>query len=223
MAGECAQLTKRKPAPIRPKNEKYLPRTKIGNIDLPAVNPEIIFKVCNLVKQGETTPKACEGLISYDTFMRWVMISQEAARTYMAAREISAYALEDEALGMIRALRDEPGDSNRVRAFDVGINQMRWSAARRNPRVFSEKAAVKITVPIQINTGLNLDPKQPAGEVTSGDTSVYTLEAKVETVQESETTAEQAMIGPPGTADLGKSPRVVRRTRRELPPDEPES
>lgn len=81
------------------------------------------------------------------------------------ARELSSYALEEEALGRLRAAVTAGTMTNtQLRALDLLVTQLRWSSIKRNPNVFSEKAAVNVTVPIQINTSLDLG----AGEVGSG-------------------------------------------------------
>lgn len=132
-------------------------RTKAGRPPV-RYTPELALEVCELVADGETLTAICQrdGMPSKPTFHRWVIQYPEVARAYAAAREMSAYALEEDALVLGRHLIDHPGNAQRVRAFDLLMNQLRWSAARRNPRVFSERGAVQITVPIQINTDLDL-------------------------------------------------------------------
>jgi hypothetical protein len=162
--------------------ETGLVKTRVGSIELAAYDPEMMARVCDRIIHGETLNEICKpgsGLVSAATVRRWAMLYPEAARALMAAREESAFSLDDEALDAVRAIREKPGSPQNVRAVEVLVNHLRWVTARRNPRVYSEKAAVKITVPIQINTGLNLGEGQPAGGAGVDSNSVYTIEAKM--------------------------------------------
>jgi hypothetical protein len=95
------------------------------------------------------------------------------------ARKYSSYAMEEEALALLRALAKAPGTAQAVRAADLLATQLRWSAVKRNPSVYSEKAAVNVTVPIQINT--TLDMGDAIAAATKDYPNIYEL--KAETVQ----------------------------------------
>lgn len=139
-------------------------------------NPETALAICERIAEGETLSAICKpgsGLPSRQTFHRWVVQFPELSRAYSAARELSAHSLEEEALDTARVLKTQKGrlGAAGIRALDVAMNQLRWSAARRNPRVYSERAATTVTVPIQINTSLGLG----GGTVDN----VYQLRAEV--------------------------------------------
>lgn len=143
-------------------------------------DPDVALQICEKIAEGYTLKALTEknnqwGFPTRETFRRWVLDYPEVSRAYAAAREMSAHALEEEALQMAYELRTGAVPKDRVRAFDVAMNQLRWSASKRNPRVYSEKAQQNFTVPIQINTSLDLgDGGQPAL-----DSSVYQIEATV--------------------------------------------
>lgn len=118
----------------------------------------------------EATAPAVPGRIKASTFLRWVMEEPELGEAYRLAREISGHLLEDEALEYARKLPTLSGPapemSARIRAYDVAINQLRWSAAKRHPKEYGDKAQTTFTVPIQINTSL---PMSPGDAVSPGD------------------------------------------------------
>jgi hypothetical protein len=86
------------------------------------------------------------------------------------------------------------------------MNHLRWVAARRNPQLFSEKAAIKLTVPIQINTNLDLGGSLLDQTMDKGGKSTYTLEATVVEL-------EQDMDAKP-LLEGGKQPRAKRDAKK---------
>lgn len=159
-----------------------LARQRVGGRFVTKYEPELALKICEQVAEGRTLKDICNDakMPHRSTFNRWVVNYPELSRAYGAAREVSAYSLEEEALELGREIRKEPGTSQKVRAFDVLMNQLRWSASRRNPQVFSEKGSVQVTVPIQINTALDLGEEVQAA-VSPDHPNIYELTAEVET------------------------------------------
>ncbi len=186
---------------------------RVGQVKLLEYDPEVMLRVADAIMHGGTLTSVCrpgnaDGFPSAATILRWVLLSPEAARTLAAAREISAYRFEDEATDTMREVFLEPGAPQRVTAAAQLANHLRWVSARRNPRVYSERAAFKITVPIQINTGLDLGSGGQPKAAGSDDQSVYTIEAKVEEVAPDEVVSSaEAMLGAPGEKPLHKAPR----------------
>lgn len=121
------------------------------------------------------------GWVTVQTFRRWRIEHPELQRAYVAAREISAESFEEEALDDVRDLRRDPGTPVDVAASRALHDQLRWSAARRNPEQYGDKSQVKVQVPVQINTVLNLGegnvPSIPSDEI-------YTIETKGTVVKE---------------------------------------
>ena len=93
-------------------------------------------------------------------------------------REVKAQRLLEEALDLSRERRGNPGTSQRVRAYDIAMNQLRWSAAKLHPREYSDRSQLTWTVPIQINTTVNLGQKDAKESFEDGG-GVYTVEAKM--------------------------------------------
>lgn len=154
-----------------------------GDRVVTAYNPAMALEICELVAGGATLRQILapgEGFVSTDTFRRWRLQQPELARAYHEARVISSFEFEEESIDMLREIRANPGSAQRVRAFDVAMNHLRWVAARRNPQTFSEKAAIKITVPIQINTNLDLgEPSLHLDKDRDGN-SIYKVEAVIQ-------------------------------------------
>jgi hypothetical protein len=102
-----------------------------------------------------------EGRVTPATFLRWCISYPELGAAFKLAREISGHMLEDEALEMARGLPGLSGPapemSARIRAYDVAMGQLRWSAGKRHPREYGEKAQTTFAVPIQINTSIPLE------------------------------------------------------------------
>lgn len=168
--------------PDRPRAERHL-----GTEDLPggrrviAYDPLLALKIVERVAHGETLTKICDtsqGMPSYFTFHKWVLREPDLAKAYGAARVLSAQVFEDTALDKAREVADEPTSAPKVRAFEVLINQLRWSAEKRDPQQYSPKAAVNVRVPIQIITSLGLDK---GGAATTADVpGPYKVTATVE-------------------------------------------
>lgn len=127
----------------------------------------------------ETDP----GMPPKDLFLLWVMKHPEITLAFTRARELSAYSLEDDALHLLRSRLEKPGTATELRAADLLVQQIRWSAGKRNPQVFSEKAAVNVSVPIQINTSLDMGG---GGLATSTKEFPNIYELKADLVQEIE-------------------------------------
>lgn len=112
------------------------------------------------------------------TFLRWLILYPELKQAFDAAREISAYDLEDKALDMTdNLIGTNDFNGTKVRMYEVAMNQLRWSATRRNPGSFGEKAVAQTVVPIQINT--TLDIGQPGGGQAVVEDNIYAFAAKV--------------------------------------------
>ena len=159
-----------------------------GPSALVPVDYQRVYDVCEAVAFGADLDECCQrpGFPARETFIGWLMRDPQVALVYQRAREVSAYALEDEALALARQRVRAPKSSLDLRAAEVLIQQIRWAAAKRNPQVFSEKSAVNVTVPIQINTSLDLG--RGAAEGTAEFPNIFELKAEV--AREIETTAD---------------------------------
>lgn len=179
-----------------------LPRERVGKRFVTAYHPELALKICERLANGETLTAICKPgeMPARNTVYGWALRYPAFDEALRAARELQADSLFDEALDLARAVRepDETGDGGRkeksaakVRAYDVAMNHLRWSAGRLKPNTYSEKAAVNVAVPIQIVTPLNLG--QAGATELEQKENVYEIEATVveESQGESQDPAEQ--------------------------------
>ena len=153
-----------------------MPRTKPSQI-----NRTRALKVCEKIVLGMPLPDVCQlpGMPSMAAFLKWMQTDPAIGLMYRTAREISAYSLEELALSIARQNAENPGSPAQQKAIDAYLQQLRWAAEKRHPAVFSPRAAVNVTVPVQINTSLDLggSPTAVAGPEMG---SVYELTAEVE-------------------------------------------
>lgn len=157
-----------------------LPRTRSGDRFVTAYVPDLALQVCERLAQGETLTKICasEGMPGISTFRRWVVEVPELAEAVGRARELQAHSLFDEALDLAREVRTDKVavSASRVRAFDVAMNHLRWSAGRLAPQTYSDRALITFVVPVQITTSVDLG--QP-GVTGGGEATTYEIAAKV--------------------------------------------
>lgn len=155
-----------------------LPRVGLGTRFVTKYDPEKALRIIERVAEGETLNAICRGqpgMPHPTTFRRWMVNYPDLAKAYEVAIRISASSLEEEALDEARKIKASPKDGTHVRAAEVLIQQLRWSAERRDAAKFGQKAAVNIRVPVQIVTPIDLN-------LASGGESIpdiYTIDAKV--------------------------------------------
>lgn len=131
---------------------------------MPAVTiytPERALDIVEHVASGGLLKEVCTGKDGFpvpSTFNRWCAQYPDLHKAYLAARELSALSLEEEALGLARKLKAGSADITgvKVRAFEVAMAQFRWSAVRRDPKRYGQSAEKSSAVNIQINTTLDL-------------------------------------------------------------------
>ena len=147
---------------------------------------KVCLDICERVAAGETITAICyeDEMPNIKTFYKWVANTPNLALAYAAARELSASSMEEEAVLLARKIKriadDDPKGvtSAQVRAYDIAMQQLRWSAARRDPGRFASRGPVNVTVPVQINTSLDMGKSQSQG--TAEFPNIYELEATVE-------------------------------------------
>lgn len=158
---------------------------------------ELALEICEQVAEGKTLNVICDakGMPTATTFRRWCLENKELREGFQLARELKAHSLFDEALDLAREVKDNATKggktytSPQVRAFDLAMNQLRWAAAKLNPREYSDRSQLHWTVPIQINTSINLG--QEGADAGEGTISVYKVEAKHTEVIPSTTEGDQ--------------------------------
>lgn len=139
---------------------------------------EVASVICERIAGGETLRSICgdDGMPSAVSFRRWALARKELFEELQAARQLKADTLFDEALDMGRELAKEPGTSQRVRAYDVAMSQLRWSAGKLDPQRYSDRSQMSFVVPIQIITSLDLGQ---AGVVKGDEANIYEIKATV--------------------------------------------
>ena len=193
---------------VSPVRERLLDPVR-GDRVVTAYNPMMAVEMCERIADGFTLRELCapgNGFVTYYTFRRWCLLHPELTLAYREARTLSAINFEEESIDMAREIRNNPGSAQRVRAFDVAMNHLRWVAARRNPQLFSEKAAIKLTVPIQINTNLDLGGSLMDQTLDKSGKSTYTLEATVVELEQ-DVDAKPLLEG-------GKQPRLKKESKK---------
>lgn len=154
--------------------------TRIGRHRLTAYDPQALLRVLERVAGGDLLIDLEKepGFPRRLTVMQWIMADGAAARAFQAAVELSALAMEEKALAMGKQIAGAPESGTKVRAYEVAMNQLRWSASRRNPKKFGEQRQTQIVVPVTINTSLPMGGAQ-VGTGTEEHPNIYQIEAKV--------------------------------------------
>lgn len=155
-----------------------LARTQLGDRRPTKYDPQMALQIIEHVAQGKLIKDICKpgtGFCSITTFYAWVARVPELKQAYQAARELSALVFEEEAIDSARELQKSPGDNQNIRANEVVISQLRWSAQRRDPRNYGEKGQTLAIVPVHIETTLNLGDGGKAGSGAEIP-DIYTLD-----------------------------------------------
>lgn len=157
-----------------------LSATTLGDRLVTKYDPEMALRIIEQVAQGKLLKHICApdaGYCSTTTFYNWLARVPELQKAYAAAREISALRFEEEAIEAAQELQKSPGDNSNIRANEVLIGQMRWSASKRDPRNYGERGNQAIVVPVHIETSLNMGDGRNSG--TSAEVpDIYTIAAE---------------------------------------------
>lgn len=150
-----------------------LPKETIQGRQLTRYDPNIALQVVERVAEGELLKDICtvrNKMPCRQTFLRWVAREPTLRKAYMAAKELSALAFEEKALETAEGIARSPGTPQKVGAARIYIDQLRWSAARRDPKTYSDRGPMGNVVPVHIETTLNL------GTGVSEQEDVYTID-----------------------------------------------
>lgn len=151
-------------------------RVSLGGRFVSQYDPNTALIIVERIANGETLTDICRTsphMPQPATFRRWAANNPDLAQALIAAIIISASSLEEEALNTARAIALLPKDGVHVQAAKVKLEQLRWSAERRDPTKFGVRSQINVKVPIQINTTMDLG--QEKGNVAEG--GIYTIEA----------------------------------------------
>jgi hypothetical protein len=158
-----------------------LPRVQIGKRFVTAYDPHMALAIIERIAEGEMLSNLCKpgnenGFCARTSFNAWVAREPELRDAFFAAKILSAHAMEEEAIDKARVTAQNPGTTQHVRAAEVLISQLRWSAARRDPKTFGDRGTAQIVVPIHINTTLDLGDGATKGISEISD--IYTIIGK---------------------------------------------
>lgn len=146
-------------------------------------NPRVALAICEEIASGKTLVEITdtEGFPSRNAVYRWLTLYPKFFEAYERAKEVSAQSFEDEALAMARILKGQNDfTGTKVQAYNIAMQQLRWSAARRDPKRYgaqSQTAGIAVAAKIEINTTLNLGQD---GAAIDSKTSVYTVEVDMQ-------------------------------------------
>lgn len=150
-----------------------------------AYTPDIALKICEMIADGMTMVEICEkdDMPARKTVYQWLTRYPKFFDAYERAKELSAQSLEEEALMMARTLKGANDfTGTKVQAYNIAMGQLRWSAARRDKTRYGQSTpSVSTTIPIVINTSLNLG--QDGQPPTAAEESIYTIRTEVTTSQ----------------------------------------
>lgn len=151
-------------------------RTEVGGRWLTSYDPHIALEMVERIAEGETLVQITKDkkFPTRGTFMKWMVRVPELREAYMAARELSALSMEEEAIENAREVRKNPGTAQAVRAAEIAINQLRWSASRRDPKNYGDKGLAATIVPVTIQTTLNLG--EGTQQVGAEIPDIYTID-----------------------------------------------
>lgn len=153
-------------------------KTRVQGKSMTAYDPPAAMEICRRVASGELLKDICtkaNGLPAVGTFQKWCAVYPDVNRAWQAARQLSAQAFEEINLGLAGKLVAEGSTPTAVdiRATEVAMGQYRWSAARRDPAQYGEKAPVNMIVPVHITTSLNMG--EVSNESTTEHPDIYTI------------------------------------------------
>lgn len=147
-------------------------------------HPEKALEIIQRVSEGQTLRRICnpeKGMPSMTTFLRWVAQMPDLRNAFEAAKAMSALVMEEEAIDMARDATQQSLNQNALRALTLAIDQLRWSATRRDPKNYSDKGNQAIVVPVHITSSLDLGGQDgSAGNGTAEYPDIYALKAVVE-------------------------------------------
>lgn len=147
-------------------------------------SPELALRIVELVAEGRLSLEEIAqrtDMPSKTSIYRWLTLYPKFYDAYERARELSAQSLEDEALEYARILASAKSNDftgTKVQAYNIAMQQLRWSATHRDKARYGTSDLKNTTVPIVINTTLNLG-QEGQGPATDIQQSVYTISAVI--------------------------------------------
>lgn len=175
------------------------------------------LRVCEEIAQGRTLSEVLKepGSPSRPTWYRWLLLYPKLRKAYDAAKVLSAESMEEDLLDMVSALKDDSigFSAMKLDRWKQAMQQLRWSAAHRDPGRYGERQQASVVVPVQIVT--NMDLGGSAGQQTEyGD--VYHLEVEVNKTKVADAEVEELPDDETGWGlDADEKAEVPRAPRRK--------
>ena len=169
----------------RPKSEAGLPTLQIGDRYITAFDPIMALNIIEQIAEGKLLKDLLDipGAPSRSTWYRWMVLYPDLKEGYNIAREVSSEGMEERLLEICDELiKGETIPPAKLDQIKTAMAQLRWSAAKRNPKAYGERATETTVVPVQINTSLALEP----GQAAPATSSIYTITAVRHTDEDGE-------------------------------------
>lgn len=167
-------------AALLPPTPKWTPEA--GQIT--KYSPELAAQIVERVASGETITSITNhrGMPTFAAWRSWVLANKDLRDAYEAAKRLKAATLFDEALDLVRWLKESKfaaADATDINAKRVALQGLWHAAGKLDPQQFGERSLATPAISIHINTNLDLG-SGPLEEMSSGDGAMfsYTLQAK---------------------------------------------
>ncbi len=136
------------------------------------------LEVLEQVAQGRLLQDICAqpGMPSVREVLVEVTGDQDLKALWEQALKLSAQVFTEQALAKAEEIAQAPGVPQKVAAYRVLIEQLKWTAQKRDPSVFGDRQQVQLLVPIQINTTLDLGQGAGAGTPQPAPDDVYRID-----------------------------------------------
>ena len=108
----------------------------------PEERRETLERVCARIEQGELTARAAEAEgVTDRSIRRWVTEDEAIRVRYTRARDLSADALAEQAVGIATGDGEYEDAQERRLAYDA----LRWLAGKRRPKEYGDKQSIEVS------------------------------------------------------------------------------
>lgn len=176
MIGYSGKQGRNSVVPGNPRQDRRVAKRTAGG-RLTSYDRDMAFQIVLEVASGRTLREVCSkgsGFVVATTFRRWALEHADLQRAFKEALAMSAGAFEEEAIDEARRLQKRATTPQDVAAHRALAEQLRWSAARRDPSMFGDTAKIQIKVPVQINTILDLG-QEGIAQKSVGTENIYEI------------------------------------------------
>ena len=114
---------------------------------------EIAEAICERMARGRSLRSVCDDddMPAMGTVFRWLHAQPSFREQYARAREAQAIAdaerIDEAALTLLDAGGSGEITHERIGAYRTAIDALKWSAARKHPRVYGDKVSAELSGP----------------------------------------------------------------------------